>query len=138
MSEKTAEKAAELEPLHKRIIYVLVGSIPILVILGLCFNLIYLDYAKNNYSFFDKSIFLSNIDSHIFETQVDCGEASAHKYLASDEQFNYKKCYANEARAASHKCFRYFNDFLVEESQADRLIGWVFTCLVNLIPTWIK
>jgi len=131
--DKTSEKSEEKlvysdDPLLKRIIYILIGSIPILVILGLCVNLIYLDYVKNNYSFFDKSIFISNIDSHVYELRVDCAEAASNKYLPPGQSSNglakYNKCFSSDSRAAAkHYCFRYFNDFIFDDNEADILIS---------------
>lgn len=118
------------DPLSKRLLYILIGSTPIMLIFGLCINLIYLDYVKNNYSFFDKSLFLSNIDSHTYESRVACARLdespSGGKYTKSfgtvGGEMSYSKCYATQAKASQHACFRYLNDFVVSETDADRLI----------------
>lgn len=126
-SEKKSSQKVEKsdESLLVHVIYVIIGSIPIVIILGMCANLIYIDYVKNNYSFYDKSIFLSNIESHVFETKVECGKDHANIYLPDDNQLNsnfkYQKCYSNKALAKSHQCLRYFNDFLVSEKEVDLL-----------------
>ena len=115
-------------------IYVIIGSIPIVVILIMCANLIYIDFVKNNYSFYDKSIFLSNIESHVFELKVECGRGQSGMYSADGEKkksggnLKYQKCYANNnALAGSHECIRYFNDFLVSESEVDLLKRFLFS-----------
>lgn len=126
-SDSPKHEQQQDDPLSKRLLYILIGSTPIMIIFGLCANLIYLDYVKNNYSFFDKSLFLSNIDSHVYESRVECArldETSGGKYSKRDHSSTspFSKCYSSQAKADKHVCFRYLNDFIVSETDADRLI----------------
>jgi hypothetical protein len=87
-------------------VYVLIGSAPIMIICIMCAKLIYIDYVKNNYSFFDKSVYVSNVESHIFEANVSC--------VQSD---HYKSSQSSDAN-----CFRYFNDFILDKNEAGKLV----------------
>lgn len=111
-SSKKEKKPVEYyeQSRFQHLFFVLVGSAPIIVITFMCCKLIYIDYAKNNYSFFDKSIFLSNVESHIFEANVSCEHSPVY--------FNENRASATPTRPADY-CFRYFNDFLITQKEVD-------------------
>lgn len=69
--------------------------------------ILYADYAKNNYSFWRKDLYLSNVERHEYETIVECNHDS-YKH----EMSHFEECSPKE-------CFRHYTDFLINPDEAE-------------------
>lgn len=107
--QKTNIKLVNYSP-GKELFYTILGSLPMIVVNVICAYLIYVDYARNNYSFLEKSIYLSNVEKTSYDANVTCVD----KEYASD-RVNFPTC-------APDYCFRYFNDFLITYEEADTIL----------------
>lgn len=111
-------KVAKVSPLQ-HFLYVLIGSIPMIITTVIMSYILYADYARNNYSFFRKDLYISNIDKTDYEkNDLDCG---------SEFKLDQGKC------ASSQVCFRYFSDFLISDQDSKTLLKLVFKSIISFL-----
>lgn len=89
------------------ILYTIIGSSPVLIIIGICSYLIHNDYVLNNKSFWEQSTFVGNTVSNTYFQNLACPE-----YMDDNDR----------TRCGKKMCARSFNDFLVTEVEAAALL----------------
>jgi hypothetical protein len=97
-------KTANVSALH-HFVYVLVGSVPMIATTLVISYILYADYARNNYSFWRKNLYLSNVEKHQYETGLVCREAS----------------FAPKCAQKASDCFRHYTDFALSDQESETL-----------------
>lgn len=113
----TSPKKVRFSPFKERL-FVFIGSVPMITVLGISFVLMYQDYVLNDYNFLGKSWHLSNVEKTSYDVEIPCIDS---EYLVLRNK--YPSC-------APKKCFRYFTDFLISDGDGKVLLnmaqkGWL-------------
>jgi hypothetical protein len=103
-------KTANVPALH-HFFYVLLGSVPMIITTAIMSYILYSDYARNNYSFWRKDLYLSNVEKHQYETALACNEDN---YI--NDRRNFPSCAPKTAN-----CFRHYTDFVLSDQEAETL-----------------
>jgi hypothetical protein len=98
-------------PALQHFLYVLIGSVPMIITTMIMSYILYSDYARNNYSFWRQDLYLSNVEKHQYQTELVCDAAS----YASDSS-NNAGCLPTPSN-----CFRHYTDFALSDAESESL-----------------
>lgn len=94
----------------KQLIFVLIGSLPMIILVWCCYYIINKEYVAKKNNFWAKSHFHGMIDPYEHYEEVECG---ANDYIK--DRFEFKEC-------APKKCARMFTDHVITDEDVEFLL----------------